>query len=697
MTTDDSIAVSDRSGQAGVGAGLCEQIDQFATQLLLADESAVASSAAVEEFAAALSRIGESARQLGCATTSQIATTLAKDTQAGRDAPALLAHLSEGIERLQKATTAELKASSGASRREVSPAPAYSLATDPELLMEFVVESREHLASVESQSLVLEQDPSNVEAINSVFRSFHTIKGLAGFLELGEIQEVSHDVESILDEARNARLTITPALIDLVLESADYLDRSVRLLEERLQGLTPSVVPNHKFLLDKLALFMRHQESPPAANLAKSVATEDKSSHDATTAPAQATSVAASAAREAANGGSREHAVSSVTVRVDAAKLDYLMDMVGEMVIAQSLLSHEPALASLQNQRLVRNLSQLSRATGEVQRTAMSMRMVPIHHVFQRIARLVRDLSRKTGKPVNLETSGEETEVDKSIAEEVADPLMHMVRNSLDHGIEDKADRKAAGKNPTACIRLAAYHQSGQVVVEVSDDGRGLDRLRILKKAQEKRLVDEGASLTDNEVFNLIFEPGFSTAEQVTDVSGRGVGMDVVRKHVQKLRGWIEIQSTPGKGASFLLRLPLTLAIIDGLVVGVGQYRYIVPIFAVKEMFRPAPEQVFTVESRDEAVLVRGRLLPIVRLHRLFCVEPKSQNPWEALFIVAESEGRRFCLMVDDLIGKQEVVIKGLGEYLKNIPGIAGGAILGDGRVGLILDMAGIFGGESSE
>jgi two-component system chemotaxis sensor kinase CheA len=684
MTTDDSIAASGLAGQATTGARLCEQIDRFATELLLADETAAASSAGVAEFRSALSRIGESATEAGYATTAQIAATLASQIEATGEAAAQLACLTEGVEKLQEATKTERKASS-VSAREPAPARSNSLAADPELLMEFVVESREHLSSVESQSLVLEQDPSNVEAINSVFRSFHTIKGLAGFLELDEIQQVSHSTESILDEARNGRLTVTPALIDLVLESADYLDRSVRLVEERVQGLPPSAIPDRKFLLDKLAAFAHNGDSAP--------------SNEAQGAATQAASPAEPPTPEAVpvNGKPQARAASAVTVRVDAAKLDYLMDMVGEMVIAQSLLSHEPALASLQNQRLVRNLSQLSRATGEVQRTAMSMRMVPIGHVFQRIARLVRDLSRKTGKPVNFETSGEDTEVDKSIAEEIADPLMHMVRNSLDHGIEDQATRKAAGKNPTASIRLAAYHQSGQVVVEIADDGKGLDRARILKRGQAKGLVGDGANLSDNEVFALIFEPGFSTAEQVTAVSGRGVGMDVVRKHVQKLRGRIEIQSTAGKGARFLLRLPLTLAIIDGLVVGVGQYRYIVPIFTVKEMLRPSPEQIFTVESRDEAVLVRGRLLPIVRLHRVFGVEPKSQNPWEALLIVAESEGRQFCLMVDDLIGKQEVVIKGLGEYLKNISGVAGGAILGDGRVGLILDMAGVFGGERSE
>jgi len=273
---------------------------------------------------------------------------------------------------------------------------------------------------------------------------------------------------------------------------------------------------------------------------------------------------------------------------------------------------------------------------------------------------------------------------------------MHMVRNSLDHGIEDPAARVAAGKSPNGRVRLAAYHQSGQIVIEISDDGRGLDREKILRKAQVRGLLEDGAHMSDSEVYNLIFEPGFSTAEQVTDVSGRGVGMDVVRRHIQKLRGRIDIESTPGRGARFLLKLPLTLAIIEGLVIGVGPQRYIVPIFAVKEMFRPAEGQVYTIENQDETVQVRGRMLPIIRLHRRFNVQPRTEDPCEALLIVSESEGKQFCLMVDELIGKQEVVIKSLGEMLKNTDGVAGGAILGDGRVGLILDMPGIFKGRAN-
>jgi two-component system chemotaxis sensor kinase CheA len=382
----------------------------------------------------------------------------------------------------------------------------------------------------------------------------------------------------------------------------------------------------------------------------------------------------------------------SSSVRVDTAKLDYLVDMVGEMVIAQSLLRHNETLAAAGDTRLHRDMVQLARITGEVQRTAMAMRMVPIGQLFQRSTRQVRDLSRKVGKQVELTTRGEDTEVDKTIAEELSDPLMHMVRNAIDHGIEDPAAREAAGKPPQARIALAAYHQGGQIVIEVADDGRGLDAHKLLAKGREKGLVDDGARLSESDIYRLILEPGFSTAAQVTDISGRGVGMDVVRTQVEKLRGRIEIRSEPGAGTTFLLKLPLTLAIIDGLVVAVGRDRYIVPLFAVLEMFRPAAGSIFTVQNRQEMALVRGRLLPVLRLYKRFGLSPRTEDPCQALLIVAESEGRPFCLMVDDLVGKQEVVIKSLGQALGKIPGVAGGAILGDGRVGLILDMGGLWG-----
>jgi two-component system chemotaxis sensor kinase CheA len=357
---------------------------------------------------------------------------------------------------------------------------------------------------------------------------------------------------------------------------------------------------------------------------------------------------------------------------------------------------HNPDLVALKNPSLMRTISQLGRITDEVQKTAMSMRMVPLETLFQKMIRLVRDLSRKAGKQIEMDIAGEDTELDRNIVEALADPLMHMVRNSIDHGIETSAQRSATDKPPVAKVKLHAAHQAGYIMITVGDDGRGMDRKKILTKARERGLVENGDNLSDNDVFNLIFEPGFSTAEQVTDISGRGVGMDVVKRQIQKLRGRIEIVSVLGKGTEFTLKVPLTLAIIDGLIVGVGEERYIVPIFAIKEMLRPTAEMISTVEGRAEIALIRGRVLPVVRLYRRFGVEPKSQDPEQSLIIIAEARGRDFCLVVDDLIGKQEVVIKSLGDGIRPVPGIAGGAILGDGRVGLILDMNGVFSADQS-
>jgi two-component system chemotaxis sensor kinase CheA len=324
------------------------------------------------------------------------------------------------------------------------------------------------------------------------------------------------------------------------------------------------------------------------------------------------------------------------------------------------------------------------------------MRMVPIGIQFNKTARLVRDLARRAGKDVVFEASGESTELDKTIAEELSDPLLHMVRNSIDHGIEPPEERMAMGKDPVAHIRVSACHQSGQIVISISDDGRGLNRVKILAKARQNGLIQpDAAQFADNELFQLIFEPGFSTASTVTDISGRGVGMDVVRRHVQKLRGRIDIQSREGEGTTFSIKLPLTLALIDGLVVVVGQQRYIVPIFALREMFRPTREMLSTVQGTGEMVMVRGAVMPVVRLHRRFGVEPRTLDLTEGMLLVAECNGRPFCLFVDDLIGKQEIVIKSLGPRFKNVAGVAGCAILGDGRVGLILDLDGIYNGRT--
>jgi two-component system chemotaxis sensor kinase CheA len=383
------------------------------------------------------------------------------------------------------------------------------------------------------------------------------------------------------------------------------------------------------------------------------------------------------------------------SVKVDTDKLDYLVDMVGELVIAQSLVRHDPELSELRNPLLLKNMSQLARITDEVQRTAMAMRMVPIGPLFQKMNRLARDLSRKSGKPVVMELAGEDVELDRNIVEELADPLMHMVRNAVDHGIESPARRAENGKPATAVIGLRAFHRSGQIVIVVSDDGGGIRRDRVLARARERELIGPNQTLTDSEVLSLIFQPGFSTAEKVSDISGRGVGMDVVRKQIQRLRGSIDITSVEGQGTTFSLCLPLTLAIIDGLVVMTGKERHIIPLASVREMLRPTPGMVSKIENRAEVVAIRDRLLPVVRLHEKFAIDPRTKDPSEAVLVVAEVDGSPFCLMVDELVGKQEVVIKTLGPLFRNVAGIAGGAILGDGHIALILDLKGIFSGRT--
>jgi len=650
-----------------IDSALRQQVDNLAMAVMFLDDTADPADSN-ERIAKTLSEISGQAELAGRDDLAAIAMQLRQELDNSSGAPAELEALQSsfqaGIARLQEAL---LEAGPGE-------APVAPLALPPnfdlELFTDFLLESREHLSSIETQLLAVEQDPANRDALHTIFRGFHTIKGLAGFLEFASIQHVAHEVETVLDLARNDKLAITPEVIDVVLAATDFLKIELNNSEAAIR--TGAAIPS----ADSARLLSRVQALvvlEPAAGRPETAAAKPAQESPA---PAEVRSASSSTAETRA-------------VKVDTAKLDFLVDTVGEMVIAQSLLRHDAALT---NPRLQRNLAQLSRITGEVQKTAMSMRMVPIGHLFSRMARLVRDVTRKEGKQAELAVTGEDTELDRTIVEDLGDPLMHMVRNSADHGIEPIEERIQAGKSPAGLIGLKAYHQAGFITIEVSDDGRGLDREKILKKARKKGLVAEGDEPTDKEVFNLIFEPGFSTAEQVTDISGRGVGMDVVRKQVQKMRGRIDIQSQKGLGTTFFIKLPLTLAIIDGLVVGVGNQRYIVPIFAVREMFRPTPDAIKTVQGQSEMVLVRGSLLPIVRLHRRFGVEPKVTDICQSMFIIAETSGTSFCLVVDEFIGKQEVVIKSLGETFKQVTGVAGGAILGDGRVGLILDMDSLAG-----
>lgn len=582
------------------------------------------------------------------------------------------------------------------------------LEENQELLGEFYGEAVDHLQQIEAALLALDQQPDNPEALNSIFRSFHTIKGNAGFLGLVPMQSLAHEVESLLDLARNQKLRLNAAIITVILRSRDALQALTQQVALALEKghLPDQVIPvGHliravkKLAADPTAAGLDAPVTAPSApEIPKVVvlAEEEASLVDpsVTAFPfvetaAKPTDVAPLKASVAANPitGAAPKVAAGATVRVNTEKLDSLMDVVGELVIVQSQLQ-ETARQHGENtgSPLQRNVAQLSRITKELQHTAMSLRMIPIKQSFQKMERLARDLARDFGKKVSFVTSGEDTELDRTVVEEIGDPLVHMVRNALDHGLEATATRLAAGKPETGTLHLKAYHQGSNIVIELQDDGRGIDPDKIYAKAIEKGIVANGAVFSREETLALIFAPGFSTAEKVTSVSGRGVGMDVVKRNIEKLRGKIEITSEVGHGSIFKIRLPLTMAIIDGLVVRVGEDRFILPSTSVQRALRPTREMISTVHGQGEVLDLRGKFVPIHRLHRRFGIAHDANHPWDGIVVIVEHSGKVSALLVDEMVSKQEVVIKNLGAFMQSLPGVAGGAILGDGNIALILD-----------
>ena len=569
------------------------------------------------------------------------------------------------------------------------------LRSDAELASMFLAESLDHLSSIEAVALQLESAPGDRHLMNELFRPFHTVKGNAGALGVTSVQELAHVVENLLDLARAGKHQLGPTGIELVLQSVDLLSAMLRDLGDRLAGAS---LRSRRAERDAMSADLERliADGEPASSGAPAVADEmtiavERASGDVRPSAAERRTDDAAGDRGAMPRTRADDRPGQLAVKVDTRKLDNLVDMVGELVIVQSIINEDPALQGLLDDRLGRNLAQLRRITSDLQRTAMSMRLVPIRQTFQKMARLVRDLSKKSGKLVDLVLSGEETELDRRVVEDINDPLMHMIRNSVDHGIEAPEVRAASGKRPTGRLSLSAFHQGGHVIIEITDDGGGLNTERILAKAVAQGLVHRDAALTPPEIHALIFKPGFSTAEKVTEISGRGVGMDVVRRNIEALRGRIDIDSTPGTGTTFTIRLPLTLAIVDGLLLRVGTHRFVLPTFAVCESLRPTPDHVHDVQGRPRMVRVRDTLLPLVRLADLFSITGAEPDAAAATVVVIEDDGRRVALQVDQLLGKQEVVIKSLGAALGEIPGVAGGAILGDGRVGLILDAHGLL------
>jgi len=535
--------------------------------------------------------------------------------------------------------------------------------TDDPLIAAFFEEAGELLADLEAGLLQLEVRPADDELLNAIFRSAHTLKGNSAMLAFEEIARVTHVVEDLLDQLRKGRLPASGRVIDALLAAADV----VRTLLTRAHAGEASSAEEQVVVADVLGTLrgLLDDEEMPVDGPARGGVDAAR----ALLAPV----------------------VGAASIRVPVEKVDRLIDLVGELVITQSMVSD--AVSAYRPDRLASlraAVALMDRHARELHDRAMGVRMVPLRTLFARFPRLVRDVAAAVGKPAALETSGEDTELDRTVIEKISDPLAHLVRNAVDHGLEEPEVRQALGKPEVGRLALSAYQQGGNIYIEISDDGRGLDRERLVAKARALGLHGDDAPLSDDDVFGLIFRPGFSTAETVTELSGRGVGMDVVRRNVEALGGAIAIKSEAGRGTTFRIKLPLTLAILDGQLLTVGDGTYVVPLVSIVESVRPRAGQVTVVLGAAEVVTLRDRVFPMLRLHRILGVRPKSEDPTEGLLVIVEYDGQHAALLVDELLGQQQVVIKSLERHFEKVRGVAGATVLGDGRVTLILDVPGL-------
>ena len=581
---------------------------------------------------------------------------------------------------------------------------------DLELLNEFCNEGKDLLSQVEQGVLVLEEDPAHRETLNQVFRAFHTFKGGAGFLGLEPIKDLAHNLESLLDAARQNSLVIDRHVINLILAGGDTLRKFVDGIEQTIRSdnkTAPIIVPTRELIervrstLDGNPGEVTVEKPSETSVLASEPPSEPASDSQPASEPADEAKITPPIAEinkpiptlpkeieEPQPKPSPKPKATNLSnfVKIDTQKLDALIDLVGELVIAKSMVVEHPVVAGQQSEELSRELRQLSRIAADLQRNAMSLRMVPIRTTFQKMNRLVRDLANSQKKQISLVTKGEDTELDRNIVEALAEPMIHMLRNSIDHGIERPAEREGLGKSAEGKIEIEACHQAGGILIRIEDDGRGIDPARVLAKARERGIIDSDFNGNTHEILSLIFEPGFSTAETITDVSGRGVGMDVVRGSISRLRGRIDVQSVVGKSTTFSIYLPLTLAIIDGMLVGAGNQRFIIPTLSIQESFKPTASMLSTLKGRGQLVNLRGKLIPMISLCQKLKIDKGSADPSEGIILIINSGGQAKGLLVDHLISKQEVVIKPMGDTLQSQPVYSGAAIMGDGRVALILD-----------
>ena len=585
-----------------------------------------------------------------------------------------------------------------------------------ELVVEFLDESEDGLSTVDQTLLTMEHSGKDPEQIHKMFRVFHTIKGVSSFLDLAQVTDLSHATENTLDRVRSGTLTFDDEVADLVFDATTATRALLTDLRQAIhQGREVHYVPDLNALLTRLsevgrgglkqvqpASLPRVEPDQPVGeilveeglitskDLGEALVSQRRSGRKTGEELVARGSIPAKQMAQVlrAQNQARGQPAAKIreVVKVDLERVDSLVEAIGELVIVESMVSHAPEIRELPP-HLHTYLGQLAKITRELQEIGMRMRMVPLRAVFQKTNRMVRDLARKANKQVAIEISGEGTEMDRSMVDQIGDPLVHLIRNAMDHGLEPPEERIARGKSPEGKVTLSAAHQGGSIVIAISDDGRGIDRQAVLNKAIDKGLVRQGAVMSDAEVFDLIFSPGFSTAKSVTEISGRGVGMDVVRRNVEAMRGRVVVSSAPGCGTTFRMVLPLTLAIIDGMVVRCGSESFIVPTLAIVESLKPTRDMLATMAGRCEIVVVRDEPLPLLRLDDFLEIRGAVRDPAQALVVIVESLGRKIAILADEVVTQQQVVIKSMGWGFEGTNVFSGAAILSDGRVGLIINV----------
>ena len=556
---------------------------------------------------------------------------------------------------------------------------------DDEMLVQYLNDSGELVNAIESSLLTLEEEPDNKEIIAKAFGDVHSLKGNSGFMDLSEIEEIAMEMETILDSLRSGEIEPDEIIISILLNNlgtpAKKTSEESKETEstDKSQKKEPEAEKEQKPQETETAAKKEPQEDKQIDKKQEAEKVEPKTKD-------KAPKTKSKPAFKKTGGSSMK--MQKKDIRVETSKIDKLFDLVGELITIESMVTNNPEVKELNLPSFNKSANMLSKITRELQEITMSVRMMPLEGLFNKMKRLVRDVAIKMDKKINFTVTGQETEMDKNVIDEIADPLVHILRNAIDHGVEKPEVRTEKGKPPEGEVKLSARYEGNEILITVEDDGAGIKREKILEKAEEKGILQtDPEKMTDSDVFQLVFEPGFSTAQELTDISGRGVGMDVVKKNMEKLRGSIDVDSKVEEGSTFTLRIPLTLAIMEAMIIRIGESQYALPILNVTESFKVNMDDISETMDGLEIVKVRDEIMPVVRLYEHFGVEPDSTELNNGILIIIESRNKKVCLFADEIVGQQQAVVKSLTDYIGKVPGIMGCLILGDGNIGLILDV----------